>query len=184
MSDGSLTYAFEQPNPAVAARKRFALLLFVICMPFALFMCFAGDPWGLVFLVSICLGMYLSTFLRYRWGRGVVLNSDKMVVRLWLTPGSAYPWRNVASVGLVASGPLPTWRRRVKAFLRSGAINEKHVEVVLRRPVRLSLLSGWERNEGFGSGLPFGYRTFALFLQSPESFVEEAQRYLRHQGAS
>lgn len=181
MNDDPHTYAFQRPNPTVAASKRQACLFFVVLAPLVLI--FSQNITSLIigggFVLFVCLFRPLTTALKYRFAKGVVVDPDSLLIRRWLTRTSVYPWQDVASVSVVTGEQLPAWRRRIKAFLGSNDINGKHVEVRLRRFIRRSLLFGGFGTRGFGP--PTMNRTVGFFLASPEAFVEDAQRRIQQQ---
>ncbi len=107
MNNYPRTYAFVRPNPAVAASKRFASVLLVILTLVVLASfsmgsgTLAGFVWSEGFVILVCLIVPVTTFLQFRFAKGVDVGADGMVVHRWLSSKGVYPWPHVASVTVV-----------------------------------------------------------------------------------
>jgi hypothetical protein len=185
-----LSYTFAKPSPFTRAMLRFTGAMAVIGSVTILALWGAGilSPSNAValelFLLAACLVMAISWLLLGRGMKRAILTPVGLQIEQRFAPWHDYPWQDIASVG------LETWRQRTLLNRLFGALlfrevfNTPHVKIVLRRAIRFPQWgSSPISTRGWGVFVP-GINTLRLYLEDPEEFVRDAQRFQQGTGPS
>jgi hypothetical protein len=185
-----LSYIFVKPSPFTRAMLRFTGAMAVggsatilALWGTGILSTFMAGFLG-VYLLVAHLAMAISFLLQGRGMKRAILTPVGLQIEQRSAPWHDYPWQDIASVG------LQTWKQRAPlnrlfgAMLFREVFNTPHVKIVLRRAIRFPQWgSSPISTRGWAVFVP-GINTLRLYLQDPEGFVRDAQRFQQGAGPS
>jgi len=166
--DLGITYRYAQHGPVTAMLRRATALSVIIGTIMMTVICIVGVlplvflPFGEIFLVAVAVGTYYFGSIQFKRGF-IVATPSHFVIKNWFSRQEVL-WEDVTSVAVESFKPGNAFS---KAIMRLAYGSEGEIPFV-----KFSL-----RRSRFVGGIP-GMRVIALYLEEPEKFVEQAQRFL------
>ncbi len=166
-----MTYVFAQTGPMTVLLRRSAILSVLIGTCMFVGVTLAGGlpllflPFAEVFIVAVAASMFWFGSLQFKRGFAMVTSSH-LLVKNWMWR-QKIPWQDVTSVAIEKLQSKNRLGRFVGGLVW-GRDGPRFVKINLRR--RLPL-----RSYVFGV-MPT--KMLVVYLQEPEKFVQDAQRYL------